>query len=121
MTIRRTQGQQRSANQPLAAIDAHASEHLFTCSSREEPWLLRDNVDMIRSSHYSAAPSGDLCTTLKRLFVVQGESRRSVPITGEKPQPFRPGRGAGGADILAADILAADILAADILAAHVPA
>jgi hypothetical protein len=52
---------------------------------------LRDNVDMPVPSHYSAAPSGDLCTTYKSQFVVWGESRRSVSITDERPQPPRPG------------------------------
>ena len=51
---------------------------------------LRDGVDMPVPSHYSAAPSGDLCTTYKSQFVVWGESRRSVSITGERPQPPRP-------------------------------
>jgi hypothetical protein len=36
--------------------------------------------------HYSAAPSGDLCTTLSSC-VVRGESRRNVPITGDRPLP----------------------------------
>jgi hypothetical protein len=51
----------------------------------------QDNVDMTVPSHYSAAPSGDLCTTSRFLFVVRGESRRSVPITGERPAPLGPG------------------------------
>ena len=51
---------------------------------------LRDNVDMPVPSHYSAAPSGDLCTTYKSQFVVWGESRRSVSITSERPLPPRP-------------------------------
>jgi hypothetical protein len=34
-----------------------------------------DHVDRIVPPHYSAAPSGDLCTTLRQSFVVQGESR----------------------------------------------
>jgi len=51
---------------------------------------LRDNVDMPVPSHYSAAPSGDLCTTYKSQFVVWGESRRSVSITNERPLPPRP-------------------------------
>ena len=50
----------------------------------------RDNVDMPVPSNYSAAPSGDLCTTYKFRFVVWGESRRSVSIASERPQPLRP-------------------------------
>jgi hypothetical protein len=46
-----------------------------------------DYVDRIVPPHYSAAPSGDLCTTSKQAFVVQGESRDSVPTTGQRPQP----------------------------------
>jgi hypothetical protein len=59
------------------------------------PWSdvvhpVRDNVDMPVPSHYSAAPSGDLCTTYKFYFVVWGESRSSVSITSERPHPPRP-------------------------------
>lgn len=42
-----------------------------------------DHVDRIVPPHYSAAPSGDLCTTLRQSFVVRGESRSSVLATGE--------------------------------------
>ena len=50
----------------------------------------QDNVDMPVPSHYSAAPSGDLCTTYKSQFVVWGESRRRVSSTSERPLPPRP-------------------------------
>jgi hypothetical protein len=46
----------------------------------------QDYVDMIVPPHYSAAPSGDLCTTLRLSFVVRGESKENVPTTGDRPQ-----------------------------------
>jgi hypothetical protein len=51
-----------------------------------------DHVDMIVPPHYSAAPSGDLCTTLRVSFVVRGESRGIVLTTGEKPLRSRSSR-----------------------------
>jgi hypothetical protein len=51
-----------------------------------------DYVDRIVPPHYSAAPSGDLCTMSKQAFVVQGESGDSVPTTGERPQLPRSSR-----------------------------
>lgn len=55
-------------------------------------------VDTTVPPHYSAAPSGDLCTTLKRFFfVVRGENRFSVPFTadstGNQPLPRSPAQG----------------------------
>lgn len=50
------------------------------------------NIDRAGSSHYSAAPSGDLCTTSKRLFQVglfqisRRENRRSVRTAGDGSQ-----------------------------------
>jgi len=92
MTTRRVQDLKRSASQPLPPSGTEESSRRLVLPCQWEPRLARDNVDMIPPPHYSAAPSGDLCTTLKQSFVVQGESRRSVPITGERPQPFRPKR-----------------------------
>lgn len=65
-------------------------------------WARRtaDYVDMLVPPHYSAAPSGDLCTTLRQAFVVRGESRTSVRTTGHSLQRSQSGiellaRGAG--------------------------
>jgi hypothetical protein len=45
-----------------------------------------DNVDMTVPSNYSAAPSGDLCTTLKRFFdAVRWENRKSVRTRADRP------------------------------------
>ncbi len=63
-----------SAGLPPSALEAGRTQH---------------HVDMIVPPHYSAAPSGDLCTTLRLSFVVRGESGTSVPTTGDRPQPFR--------------------------------
>ena len=70
---------------------AGSGRHHSRSSPRNTPVRKWDNIDMTVPSHYSAAPSGDLCTTSRAIFVVRGESRRSVPITGERPQPFRRG------------------------------
>jgi len=75
---------------PVITRDDPEQLELAARFGRECSGAQRDNVDMIVPSHYSAAPSGDLCTTWRFLFVVRGESRRSVPITGERPPPFRP-------------------------------
>lgn len=72
---------------PLRNGDGPAENASVQWSDIELP--LRDNVDMPVPSHYSAAPSGDLCTTYQSHFVVWGESRTSVSITGERPQPPR--------------------------------
>ena len=72
-------------SQPAAAFHA-ANEHSL---ARIRIGRTLDYVDRIVPAHYSAAPSGDLCTTSKPAFVVQGESRDSVPTTGERPQPLR--------------------------------
>jgi hypothetical protein len=46
-----------------------------------------DNVDMTVPSNYSAAPSGDLCTTLKRFFdAVRWENRKSVRTRADRPE-----------------------------------
>jgi hypothetical protein len=55
--------------------------------------LVADHVDMIVPPHYSAAPSGDLCTTLRQSFVVRGESKSSVPTTGDRPLRSRSSTG----------------------------
>jgi hypothetical protein len=49
-----------------------------------------DNVDMTVPSNYSAAPSGDLCTTSKRFFGSVGwENRKSVRTRADRPQLLR--------------------------------
>jgi len=100
MTTRRAQDLKRSANQLLSRRCVGKSSCRFLRVNRRGFRRPQDNVDMTQPSHYSAAPSGNLCTTSKQLsFVVQGESRRSVRITGEGPQPFRSGRVARGATV----------------------
>jgi hypothetical protein len=61
----------------------------------------QDDVDRIVPPHYSAAPSGDLCTTLRLSFVVRGESKENVPTTGDKPQRLP----AGLASVLAEQLI----------------
>jgi len=46
-----------------------------------------DNVDMTVPSNYSAAPSGDLCSTFKRFFdAVRWENRKSVRTRADRPE-----------------------------------
>jgi len=75
---------------PVITRDDPEQLELAARFGRECSGAQRDNVDMIVPSHYSAAPSGDLPTMSKRFSIVQGESRRSVPNTGVRPQSFRP-------------------------------
>lgn len=103
MTTRRAQDLKGSAGQSLLCRCFGSSSRPLLGVDPKGAAPLRDNVDMIQPSHYSAAPSGNLCTTSNQLsFVVQGESRRSVRITGEIPQLFRPERVARRAAVLGA-------------------
>ena len=85
-----TQLHQGRPLRPLTSRNGGASAEttLVQWSDIEHP--RRDNVDMPVPSHYSAAPSGDLCTTYKFSFVVSGENRTSVSISSDRPQPLRP-------------------------------
>jgi hypothetical protein len=59
----------------------------------------RVKVDTKGSCHYSAAPSGDLCSALKRFFQLIGwENRRSVRTAGDTSARSRlAGEGVGSA------------------------